>query len=310
VSATADRSEAATPGTYGEAPRGYRAPADTRLGRVKLLVSDLGQSLEYYETVLGFRAVARDAKSALLTPMEDDTVLVELHTQPGVRPVARRGRLGLYHFAILLPSRASLGRFARHAQELGVRVGSADHLVSEALYLTDPDNLGIEVYADRPRETWRRVGRELMMAADPIDIAGLLRAGGDAARSGLPAGTTIGHVHLHVGDLPTASSFYSEALGFDRTAWHYPGALFFSAGGYHHHLGTNLWAGSGAHPPHEEEAKLLEWTLELPDADAVRSLTAGLAAAGHPFESVPGRGHDIVTRDPWDTQLRINARER
>src|SRR5205085_6381729 len=144
---------------------------------------------------------------AVLAAHGDEAPLVVLEERTGVRPAPRRGRLGLYHFAILLPDRASLGRFMLHLGELGVRAGASDHLVSEAFYLQDPDNLGIEVYADRPRDTWRRVGRELMMATDPIDAAGLAQAAGGAPWRGMPAGTTMGHVHLHVGDIDTGSAF-------------------------------------------------------------------------------------------------------
>ena len=118
-----------------------------------------------------------------------------------------------------------------------------------------------------------------MMATDPVDTAGLLRHAGDEPWTGMPAGTVMGHVHLHVGDIPRAAAFYSEALGFDRIVWHYPGALFLSAGGYHHHLGTNTWAGPNARPPAPDEARLLEWTIELPDAASEVRLATDSAAA-------------------------------
>ncbi|HEY9514912.1 MAG TPA: VOC family protein, partial [Gemmatimonadaceae bacterium] len=229
----------ATPGSYGEAPHGYRLPAATRLGPVRLQVADLALSLAFYEGVLGMRAVTRDESHAVLAAHGDDAPLVELQEHAGARRMTARGRLGLFHFAILLPNRPSLGRFVRHLAEIGARAGAADHLVSEAFYLSDPDGLGIEVYVDRSRSTWRQVGGELMMATDPVDMDGILQAAGDVPWSGMPAGTVIGHVHLHVGDIARASDFFSETLGFDRTVWHYPGALFLSAGGYHHHLGAN-----------------------------------------------------------------------
>ena len=304
----AEGAQPATPGSYGEAPSGYRLPEGTRLGRVRLQVADLARSLAFYEETLGMRALRRDGSIAVLGPQRDDTPLVELHERPGARPAPRRGRLGLYHFAILLPDRAALGRFARHLGEIGERVGAADHLVSESLYLQDPDNLGIEVYADRPRSTWRRIGRELMMATDPLDVAGLLRAAGTDPWAGLPGGTVMGHVHLHVGDLPAASAFFSEALGFDRTVWQYPGALFFGAGGYHHHLGTNTWAGSGATPPPAEEAQLLEWTIELPDAAGLDAAAESLVRAGNPAERDGEAGGGLVTRDPWGTPIRLERR--
>ena len=299
----------ATPGSYGEAPRGYRLPEGTRLGRVLLQIANLPRSLKYYEGTLGMRVLRRDAAGAVLGAQQDDTPLLELRQRSGARPVPPGGRLGLYPFAILLPDRLSLGQFLRHVGEIGVRVGAADHLVSESLYLRDPDNLGIEVYADRPRSAWRRIGRELMMATDPLDLAGLARDAGTVPWTGLPGGTVVGHVHLHVGDLTAASAFFSEALGFDRMVWRYPGALFFAAGGYHHHLGTNTWAGGGATPPPAEEAQLLEWTIELPHQMSLDAASESLARAGYPAESdgVAGRGPALVTHDPWGTRIRLQA---
>ena len=305
----ADGAEPATPGSYGEAPRGFRLPGSTHLGPVRLQVADLARSLAYYQDVLGLRVVHRGATDAVLAAHGDDRPLVELRGHAGARPMTQRGRLGLYHFAVLLPDRASLGRFVRHLAASGVRAGAGDHLVSEAFYLQDPDGLGIEVYADRPRDTWRRVGRELMMATDPVDVDGLVRDAGTAPWTGLPGGTVIGHVHLHVGDIARASAFYHDALGLDRTVWSYPGALFLGAGGYHHHLGTNTWAGSGARPPAPDDAQLLQWTIELPDAASVDAAARSLAAGGHMVErggDAPG-APEVLSRDPWGTQVRLRA---
>jgi catechol 2,3-dioxygenase len=277
-------------------------PATIRLGPVRLQIADLDRSLAFYRGVLGLRVLAHEAGQATLGATADDRPLVELVERPEARPVPRGGRLGLYHYALLVPDRAALGRFLRHATGLGLRPGASDHLVSEALYLHDPDGLGIEVYADRPREGWRRRGRELMMATDPVDVAAVVAAGGDGTWTGLPEGTTMGHVHLHVGDLVLASRFYSEALGLDRMVWSYPGALFLSAGGYHHHLATNLWAGSGARPPEADEAQLLEWSMALPEAASMRAVTESLVQAGFDAEPVADA---IRTRDPWGTALRL-----
>jgi catechol 2,3-dioxygenase len=298
----AGNAEPAVPGSYGQPPTGFRLPPATRLGRVRLQVADLGRSLEFYQSVLGLRPLERDPSGAVLGYQGSDTALLELRERKGARPSPHRGALGLYHFAILLPDRPTLGKFVRHLGQIGARAGAGDHLVSESLYLQDPDNLGIEVYADRPRNSWRRIGRELMMATDPVDVPGLLAAAGPAAWEGMPAGTTMGHVHLHVGDLQQAANFYSEGLGLDRTVWHYPGALFLAADGYHHHLGTNTWAGSGARPPAEQDARLLDWTLELPDAGSLNGVRESLSRAGYPTE---GEGSELVTRDPWGTQLRV-----
>ena len=298
--------EPATPGSYGQAPPGFRLPDATRLGRVRLQVADLERSLRFYQETLGFRVLERDSTRAALAPHGDDRVLVELYERRGARPASRGGRLGLYHFAILLPDRPSLGRFVRHLSDIGARAGAGDHLVSEAFYLSDPDGLGIEVYADRPRETWRRLGRELMIATDPVDVAGVVASGGDAPWTGMPNGTVVGHVHLHVGEIERGAEFFSNALGFDRITWRYPGALFLGAGGYHHHLGTNTWAGPGARMPAEDDARLLEWTIEVPAAVDVAAAAKSLAGAGHPVDAVSGG--DIVTRDPWGTAIRVGCR--
>jgi catechol 2,3-dioxygenase len=295
--------EPALPGTYGQPPRGFRLPNDTRLGPVRLRIADLARSTDFYESVLGMRVLERDDARASLGAQGDDQVLVELREQAGTRPAARRGRLGLYHFAILLPGRPALGRFAGHLGDIGVKAGAADHLVSEAFYLQDPDDLGIEIYADKARNTWRRVGRELMIATDPLDTEALLRAAGDERWNGMPAGTAIGHIHLHVGDIEAAAAFFCDALGFDRMTWSYPGALFLGAGGYHHHVGTNTWAGPGAQP-RPEEAGLLEWIIELPDAAAVNAAAANVSAAGY---TATRDRDDVLTADPWGTVVRLQC---
>ena len=185
----------------------------------------------------------RSADRASLVPENDDRILVELQERRGARPAPRRGTLGLFHFAILLPDRAALGRFLRHALGRGAVSGVAHHAVSESIYLTDPDGLGIEVYADRPRAEWRaHADRQLHITTEPLNVDDLIATGGGQAWTIAPSGTTMGHVHLHVGDLDRAAAFYHHGVGLDKTMWTYPGALFLSAGGYHHHLGTNTWS--------------------------------------------------------------------
>jgi catechol 2,3-dioxygenase len=228
---------------------------------------------------------------------------VTLIENRGSRRRANPKALGLYHVAILLPSRGDLGRFVRHLGEIGARAGASDHLVSEALYLQDPDNLGIEVYADRPRSSWTHRDRQLVMATDPLDIGSVVAEGGSDPWTGVPAGTVIGHVHLHVGDIEQGGRFYGDALGFDRMVWSYPGALFLAAGGYHHHLGTNAWAGPAARPPEPDDPQLLEWVLELPTASDVAAAGASLQAARFAAEA-HGDG-SVLTRDPWGTTVRL-----
>jgi catechol 2,3-dioxygenase len=268
---------------------------------VLLQVSDLPRSLAYYESVLGLQAHDVTSASAILCAHGDDRTLVKLATKPGVTR-ARRGAFGLYHFAILLPERSALGRFASHLASFDLRVGMADHLVSEALYLTDPDGLGIEVYVDRPRDAWRQQDGELAMTTDPLDIRSVIAAAGGSAWTGAPEGTTMGHVHLHVGDLGQAEDFYHRALGFDKTVWSYPGALFMSAGGYHHHLGTNTWSPGPA--PAADQARLLEWELVVPSDDDVTAAAASLGDAGYGIERTP-RG--IAAADPWGTRVHVHS---
>lgn len=301
---TAPDAEPATAGSYGLAPSGYRLPDATRLGAVSLQIADLARSLAFYAGTLGLQVIEQSATHATLAAHGDDRALVTLEERRGVRR-AGRGLLGLYHVAILLPDRASLGRFVRHAAPSGLITGGSDHLVSEAFYLTDPDGLGIEVYADRPRATWRRQGRELMIATDPVDLPGLTAAAGDAPWTGAPAGTVIGHVHLHVGEIAAAAAFFSDTLGFDRMTWRYPGALFLGAGGYHHHLGTNTWASAAARVPGDDDARLLAWTIELPTAHDVTEAVRSIAGAGHRVDTA-SEG-DAMLRDPWGTAIRLRA---
>ena len=288
---------------YGIAPTGYRLPDATRLGRVRLQIADLDRSIGYYETVIGLRAVERGNGVAMLAPHGDDRVVVELREKKGVRSVGRRGNIGLYHFAILLPDRASLGRFVKHLSEIGAYAGMSDHFVSEAVYLTDPDGLGIEVYADRPRTSWKTEDRQLSMTTIPLDVQDLVAAGGNERWTGMPAGTVLGHVHLYVRDIADAERFYHSGVGFDKVVWSYPGALFMSAGGYHHHLGTNTWA-AGAPLSTDDDARLLEWEIVVPTANDVERAAAAIAAAG--FETKRD-GNDVAVRDPWGTQLRLVA---
>lgn len=285
----------------GISPPGFRLPDETHIGRVRLQVGNLGLSVSYYETVLGMRVLKSTDTTAELGPHGEDRVLVELTEKKGVRTVPRRGLLGLYHFAVLLPDRAALGRFVAHLSEIGAYAGMSDHLVSEAVYLTDPDGLGIEVYADRPRETWSARDKQLEMTTKPLDVNGVVAAAGGKKWDGMPAGTKIGHVHFYVGDIDQAAAFYHAGLGMDKIVWNYPGALFMSAGGYHHHVGVNTWA-AGATPASDDDARLLDWELFVPDSSAVDAAAKSIGDAG--FE-VSRDGDAVVARDGWGIRLRL-----
>jgi catechol 2,3-dioxygenase len=256
---------------------------------------------------MGFRVIEKKSDRANLASHGDDTVLIELVERKGARAIPRRGRLGLYHYAILLPDRVSLGKFLVHLSELAVYAGMSDHLVSEALYLTDPDGLGIEVYADRPRNQWKFQEGQLTMATNPLNVPDLVAATKGEKWTGMPAGTIVGHVHLYVGDIEQAASFFHEGLGLDKVVWSYPGALFLSAGGYHHHLGTNTWA-AGAPLAEENDARLLEWTVIVPSASDAADAARSIEAAGHTVKQTPGdgtRAESWLATDPWGTNVRI-----
>jgi len=287
----------------GVAPPGFRLPDETYIDSVRLQVADLDRSIAYYKEVLGAHLLKRSGGIAELGSAADGKAIIRLVEKPDARAVPRRGLLGLYHFAVLLPDRASLGRFVAHLGEIGAYAGMSDHLVSEAVYLTDPDGLGIEVYADRPRDTWRLIDRQLEMATKPLDVADVISAAGGKKWDGMPAGTRIGHVHFYVGNIDRAARFYHEGLGMDKIVWNYPGALFMSAGGYHHHVGTNTWA-AGASPASDADARLLDWELVVPDSTAVQGAAASISAAGYPVER---DGDALVATDEWGIKVRISA---
>jgi catechol 2,3-dioxygenase len=237
-------------------------PPDTHMGLVELSVSDLDRSLAYWEDAIGLRVLSRENGTA---EVGTDTPLVRFVEEPDARPA--RGFTGLFHVALLVPDRPSLGRFLAHAVRDRIPLtGLSDHVVSEAIYLRDPDYHGIEVYADRPRETWEGHVAQTMTTL-PLDTESLLAEAGDGEFDGLPDGTTVGHVHLCVADVDETIGFYRDKLGMGLTAHLTDQAAFLSAGGYHHHLGSNTWETRGAEPAPEGTARLLRFTIVLPDED-------------------------------------------
>ncbi|MCA1292101.1 VOC family protein [Paenibacillus sp. alder61] len=282
---------------------------DTEIGPVSIKITNMEQSLRFYSEVIGFRLLSRDeaAATAVLTADGKHPLLI-LEANPNFRRLPERSVSGLYHFAVLVPDRKSLGLVLRNLASHRIPIGQGDHLVSEALYLNDPDGNGIEIYADRPRETWQRNERgEYVMTTDPVDVDGLLSASEGADWNGLPDRTKIGHVHFHVGDLQLARRFYCETLGFEVTAHYGNSALFISAGGYHHHIGLNLWAGAGAPAAPEDAVGVRYFTVSVPNLDELNELEQRLIAGRIPFERHSG---DIVLRDPFGIGIRIEISDR
>lgn len=240
-------------------------PPSTRIGTVHLRVGDLDGQVSFYEDVLGFTLLAEDGATAALGAMDGRPLLV-LHASPG-SPPRPHGTTGLFHIAFLLPTRIHLGAMIKRVRAAGVSFdGFADHNVSEAAYLTDPEGNGLELYADRSREVWTSVEGGIFMTTEPLDLEGLLMAAPTPARS-LPQGTVVGHIHLRVASLAEAEAFYVGRMGFSVVTRAYPGALFVAAGGYHHHVGLNVWGGEGADRPPEDALGLASFEVLIPDAD-------------------------------------------
>jgi catechol 2,3-dioxygenase len=266
----------------------------TSMGAVRLTVADLEGVRDFYRDAIGLSEL--EPGDGIVRLGTNGKALIELVGDPDAPP-RPRGTSGLFHLAIVVPSRADLARTLQRVAEAGWRLsGASDHLVSEALYLSDPEGNGIELYRDRPREEWPIRDGVLQMDTLPLDLDGVL---GELRRedsgAGMPAGTRMGHVHLNVGDLSAAEAFYSGALGFDVMVRGYPGALFVSAGGYHHHIGLNTWAGEGAPPPPSGSRGLRQFEIRLPGADQLAAEEGRLREAG--FEPVREDNRVLVT-DP------------
>jgi catechol 2,3-dioxygenase len=261
----------------------YILPSNAHIGQVELKISNLEQSLAFYAGMLGLQVLSKDGEQARLAS-GDSQDLIQLRALPGASRKPPR-TTGLYHIAIRLPDRHALGAvFQRLLEQRYPLQGAADHLVSEAIYLADPDGNGLELYCDRPRAEWPEFNGQISMSTDPLDAAGLLSSA-SPGWNGIHPATDIGHVHLHVSDLEKAEAFYCGLLGFEVTQRSYPGALFVSAGGYHHHVGLNTWAGRGASPPPPQAVGLGAFQLAIPNAHERQELLQRVQAAQSPFHA-------------------------
>ncbi|MBP7960686.1 MAG: VOC family protein [Caldilineaceae bacterium] len=296
--------------TVSQPPRptpDYTLPAQMRLGAVQVRVANLARSVDFYTNTLGL-APLEDTPDppgqAVLTANQVDPLLV-LTELPAPRPKPGRAT-GLYHFAILFAKRADLGRaLTRLLQTRYPLQGASDHLVSEALYLADPDGNGIELYWDRPRTVWPRLGEQIRMDSLPLDLDDLIADGRRAeAWTSVPASTVMGHVHLHVAHIAAAERFYRQVLGLDLMLRFGGSAIFLAAGGYHHHLGANVWAGVGAPPTPADAPGLDHWTLLLPGPADLAEFTAHLAASHIAFEEVEG---GVFVTDPAGNRVAVRV---
>jgi catechol 2,3-dioxygenase len=266
----------------------------TTVGSVSLTVSDLERSRQFYERVVGVRSIDREDGS-LAFGGPGGVPFLELRGDPSAPPLDH-GVTGLFHFAVLMPSRAELARSLRRIAEARWPLsGASDHLVSEALYLSDPDGNGIEIYRDRPREQWPELDGSLQMATLPLDLDDILRESAESGEQPVPPDTRMGHVHLQVSELERSERFYSGILGFDVIVRGYPGALFVSAGGYHHHIGLNTWNSAGAGAPRPGSIGLRSFEVLLPDRAALEQTLERVRAAGIDDEAVDG---GVLIHDP------------
>ena len=278
----------------------------TSIGAVRLAVADLDRQRDFYTRAIGL--VELDGSAGVVRLGAGDPsaeALIELVSEPDAPPRPRH-TTGLFHLAILVPGRADLAAALYRVVNAGWRLtGAADHLVSEALYLNDPEGNGIEIYRDRPRDQWPIREGAIQMSTEPLDLDGVL---GELRREdegkGMPEGTRIGHVHLNVADLTPAEAFYSGALGFDVTVRGYPGALFLSAGGYHHHIGLNTWTSEGAAPPPPGSRGLRHFEIRLPDEAQLTAEEDRLREAG--FEPIR-EDETVAVADPSGNRVVLTA---
>jgi catechol 2,3-dioxygenase len=258
-------------------------PDTTHIGCVTLRVASLDKSLAFYESLLGLKSVGRNSATVALRSGAEGDALIALVEQPGVRRQPVRAA-GLYHTAFLLPTRRDLGfALQRLVDQRYPMQGASDHAVSEALYLADPDGNGVEIYADRRREEWPRVNGELAMTSLPLNLESLIAEAAqsdDSEWDGFPAGSTVGHIHLRVPSVERFRNFLTGIIGFDLISARYPGAVFVSAGGYHHHVAANVWEGTNVPPLPPDAAGLIEFEVVVPEVDAIGQIHARAAAAG------------------------------
>ncbi|MCM3664009.1 VOC family protein [Mesobacillus subterraneus] len=281
----------------------FHQPPVTFVGQVNLKVQNFERALAFYKEVIGFKVYEQTERSAKLTA-DGKTVLLSIEQPEDVIPKQAR-TAGLYHFALLLPQRSDLANIVRHFLKLGYPLqGASDHLVSEALYLADPDGNGIEIYTDRPASKWDWNDNEVVMATQALDAENLLAEGKDESWNGLPAGTIMGHIHLHVSELANTEEFYTKGLGFEVVCRYGSQALFISSGKYHHHIGLNTWNGIGAPKPPVNSAGLESFTLVLPNEESVIATIARLKEIG---ASVTEEEYGVYTVDPSGNRINLET---
>ena len=280
----------------------FHQKTNTFVESLELKILNMERSLAFYENIIGFKVLERVGNRAILTA-DGKTPLIILVQPENVTPKEAH-KTGLYHFALLLPTRADLGSFLQHVIKINYPLGASDHHVSEALYLQDVDGNGIEVYADRPASSWVWQDKEVQMVTEPLKAEEVLAAGADMQWSGLPSDTVMGHIHLHVGNLEQAEAFYCKGLGFDVVTRYGGQALFVSADGYHHHLGLNIWNGRNIPAASKESVGLQLFTIHYPN-DVLRSDV--ITRLKEMDIVVQEEKEGYITTDPFGLTIRLSV---
>ncbi len=288
----------------GQIKMNFHQSPNVYVEQVHLKVTNKDRALSFYQEILGLQVLKESRTMVVFTVDGKTPILTILEPEQVTAKEARR--TGLYHFALLLPTRADLAACLKHLMESGYPLqGASDHLVSEAIYLADPDGNGIEVYADRPSEKWEWSEGMVQMDTAPLDVEELFQQWNGEVWRGLPKETIIGHIHLHVADLHAAQQFYCDGLGFDIVTRYGEQALFISSGNYHHHIGLNTWNGRGAQPPSEKSAGLEYFTLIYPNKEEMMQTIKRL---NNRHDSIQVEGEEIKLIDPSGTRLVLTTK--
>lgn len=278
----------------------YHEKPNIFVNQIRLKVADIERSIEFYTKIMGFNILNREGKEVILTADRINPIITIVEPENVVPKLPRR--TGLYHFALLLPSRFHLGLFLEHIREEGYPIiGGSNHGVSEAIYLEDPDENGIEVYRDIDSREWKRNGNQINMVTDPLDYNGIVAETGGEKWDGIPKETIIGHIHLHVGDLDEAKRFYCDGLGFDLVMKMANSALFISSVGYHHHIGLNIWNGRNAEPLPDNSVGMKYFTIIFPDVDTRKNTINNLRDLDYDVIE----DNDIFVRDPSNNLIKL-----
>lgn len=268
-----------------------------------LKVTDINRSIRFYTKIMGFSILKKNGKEAILTADGFNPIVTLIEPEDVVPKIPNR--TGIYHVAVLLPSSYHLGLFIKNIREQSYPIlGGSNHGVSEAIYLDDPDGNGIEVYRDTATTEWNKSGDRINMVSDPLDYDQLIAESGEDKWVNMPLDTIIGHIHLHVGDLDLAKKFYTEGLGFNLTMEAGTSAIFLSSGGYHHHIGLNIWNGRNAEPLPGNSVGMKYYTLQFPDEETRENKVNNLVNLGY---EIIKEGNEVFTKDPSSNLIKLKV---